>query len=604
MDLRSITLGAIWSERETTFRLYAPQAKEVTVNLYMQGLGGEVYASHPMQKDGLDLWFCRVSGNLDGTYYTYAVDGVEVIDPYAKSAGANGKRGLIFDLTSTDPVGWASDRFTPKLPIIWEVHVRDFSSDPAMKLPDAGTYGAFRTGVKTEEGRSALVDYIKELGITYVHLLPVMDYASVDEIERKGYNWGYDPASYFYPEGSYASDPFNGKTRVKEFKQLVKTLHENGIGVVLDVVYNHVYKVETSSIGQIAPHVYFRMDGEKYRNGSGCGNETASERAMMRKVMIDSVLYWVREYHVDGFRFDLMGLHDVQTMNLIREELNALPGGKHILMYGEPWYAAKPVGICPSDLTHAHLLDAGIGLFNPELRDGLRGSHFGGCSKGYIQGEYACLRRVKAWISGGTTATEFGGGFRIRPSQQIAYVASHDNYTLYDQLKASTKGKIDYEQAHRLAAFILLSCLGTPFFQAGEEFLHTKGGDGNSYNAGDKVNHLSWKRRDKYADVVDYYRGLIALRKRNHAFEHPNTAEFAWISCDNDWAAAYRIGNFYYCFNNTDGVAHIVLPAKAIQYADEKSTDLHKEVDGVVEVPARGVFLAEGIDVGTIDGSR
>lgn len=594
--MKKQALGAVWSKEKTTFRVFAPSASEVTLRIYERGEDSPAVLTVPMERE--DVFFhATLQGDFDGKYYTYEVNGEEVVDPYAKSAGVNGKRGFIFDPATTNPEGWENDCFEPKMPIIWEVHVRDFSSDYSLSVQNKGKYAAFQTGVKTPAGRTALIDYLKELGVTYVHLLPVMDMKSVDEKNPDDYNWGYDPASYFYPEGSYSLNPYDGRMRVKELKTLIKTLHENGIGVILDAVYNHVYKVETSNLQLLAPNCYFRMDGEKFRNGSGCGNETASERTPMRNLMLDSTRYWVEEYHVDGFRFDLMGLHDVQTMNRIRESIDALPGGKDVLMYGEPWYCECPRGIFPADLSHIHLLNDRIAIFNPELRDGIRGAHFGNSRPGYLQGNMESLRKIKAWIAGGTCINEFGGGFRIKPSQQIAYCASHDDYTLFDQLMNTTWPGFDGVRAHKMSAFILLSCLGIPFFQAGEEFLRTKGGWKNSYNAGDRVNHLDWKRRDYFDGVVRYYRGLIAIRKSNKAFLSPNCADFAWIPSSNPDAAAYAIGDYIYCFNNSEAETKIDLSkyGKLLWLADIDRTDLSEETEGSVIVPAHNVFLAKMI---------
>lgn len=588
------TLGAIWTKERTSFRVFAPQAKETLVNLYRYGEDESPFRVIPMTRDGSFL-SATVEGDLDGVYYTYTVDGRETVDPYAKSAGINGKRGFIFDPKTTDPEGWENDKFEKKMPIIWEVHVRDFSSK--LSIRESGKYLGFKTGVKTPEGRTALVDYLKELGVTYVHLLPVMDFGSVDERTMEEYNWGYDPASYFYPEGSYAMNPYDGRSRVKELKTLIQTLHENGIGVILDVVYNHVYEVETSSLQICAPDYYFRMDGEKYANGSGCGNETASERTMMRQLMIDSTEYWAREYHVDGFRFDLMGLHDVQTMNRIRANLDKLPNGKDLIMYGEPWYCFAPQGVFPSDMHHANLLDDRIAIFNPELRDGIRGSNFHQKDLGYVQGNVASINRIKTWIAGGDCGFDYNATLKIKPSQQISYAASHDDYTLFDQIMATTNPGFDGVKAHKFAAFILLSSLGTPFFQAGEEFLRTKNGNKNSYKSGDKDNGLDWSRRDLYDQCVQYYRGLIAIRKQNEEFLSPNCADFKWIPCSNDGAAAYSIGDYVYCFNNTNREAVISTESygKMIQLADFDRTDLSKACEGKITVPAYNVFLAKKV---------
>lgn len=594
MGIQEVTLGAIWQKNETVFKVFAPEAKEVIVNLYESGDSGEAFKSCAMERAG-DIFYLRLAGDFDGIYYTYTVDGRETIDPYAKSAGVNGKRGFIFDPETTDPEDWDNDSFARKAPIIWEVHVRDFSSDPAIHAENAGTFAAFQAGKKTPGGKSCLIDYLKELGVTYVHLLPIMDFGSVDETSGKGYNWGYDPVSYFYPEGSYSTNPYDGRVRVAECKAMIKRLHDNGIGVILDVVYNHTYHLDDSPLQICAPDYYYRKDGERYRNGSGCGNETASEHTMMRKLMLDSVMYWAMEYHVDGFRFDLMGLHDIPTMNRIRRALDTLPNGSSILMYGEPWYCERPLSIFPSDLYHAHLINDRIGIFNPELRDGLRGPHYGGPMRGYVQGDVGRIGQIRAWLAGGMHAADFRAPFLIKPSQQIAYASSHDDYTLYDQIQATTWAGFDAARAHKMTAFILLSALGTPFFSGGEEFLRTKNGNSNSYNAGDEVNHLDWTRREEFDDIVRYYAGLIAIRKANPMFENPNCADFDWIECDNSAAAAYSVGDYVYCFNNSETPVSFDPVCALEQLADIRSTDLHLPVCGRVTVAPHDVFLGKKI---------
>lgn len=593
-------LGAAWKIDETEFSVFAPDAKQVFVKVYKQNVRTPLLKEE-MTKVQDGVWSAVIRGNLDGKFYLYEIDSRETVDPYALGTNANAEKGVILDLRRTDPPGWGNDSFTPRPPIVWEVHVRDFSSDPYLAQPDAGKYRAFRRGVRTPNGYSALVDHIAELGVSYIHLLPVMDFAIPDENNGNEYNWGYDPVMYFSPEGSYSSDPNDAVVRIRELKELIMTLHSAGLGVILDVVYNHTYSVTDNPLEKCAPGYYYRHDGNgRLCDGSGCGNETASEKKMFRRLMIDSVIYWAKEYHVDGFRFDLMGLHDVETMNEIRQALDeAFPDGhgKNILMYGEPWYYRPPYGIEGADVKHVKELSERIAIFNGFARDGIRGRHYGGLKRGFVEGSFSSLEKAMSGILGGTKGID-GDQDSIEvlsPCQQILYCACHDDYTLFDHISAVTKDGFDVERAQRMAAFMLFSGLGIPFIQAGEEFLRTKHMDGNSYRSPDSINMLDWKRREEFAGTVEYYRGLIAIRRNNHVFDDLSVApeKVNRRFSSRRGTAVYSIGNNIYCINNTHRPLTLYL-SEAVQVL----ADIHRAdpaglymAEGKIMVEAHGVLL-------------
>ena len=587
-------LGATYTPIFTLFAVYAPEKEEIELRLYESDASPAPYFAVAMHRTEEGYFYARVDGDLDGVYYTYLVDGTETFDPYAKTGGINLQKGMVVDLCKTNPDGWAEDKFLPKPPIVWETHVRDFSCDEYLSIEDKGKFSAFRTGVTTKKGKPALLDYLKYLGVTYVQLLPVMDYATVDENTCHGYNWGYDPVSYFALEGSYSSNPYDGRVRIKEFKTLVKTLHDNGIGVIMDVVYNHTYSTEKNPLGILAEEEYFRHDAEgKLCNGSGCGNETKSENPAFRQLMIDSVCYFAKEYHIDGFRFDLMGLHDVDTMNAIREGLDNLfedGRGKDILTYGEPWYCFPPYGVAGADKAHVSLLSDRIGMFNDDFRNATRGGSYGKPTRGFIQGNNACMGGVLGGLQGGENI-----GLK-NPIQNILYCACHDDYTLFDQLCLTTADWENKARMHRISAFLMLSGIGVPFFQAGEEFLRTKEGHGNTYNAGDELNALYWQRAESQWETVEYYKGLMELRLSNPLFADLQKAKEAFtLLYSPQGVLAYQIGDTVYAINQTDKNAFIVMPkVKLSQVCDMDvcGKDLGESKGGFV-VNAWGVYAGK-----------
>ena len=534
-------LGAIWAPERTTFRVWAPTADAVSVCLY--GNGGETgmdprLDTVPMTADVNGTWVAAVEGDLNGTYYTYAVthgdDTVEACDPYARTTGVNGRRAMVLDLDSTAPVDWDRD----KIPhtsgsindaVIYELHVRDLSSDPSSGIDQTGKFlGLLQEGTVNAAGQSTGLDHIKKLGITHLHLLPSYDYASVDETDPDAaFNWGYDPVNYNVPEGSYSTDPYHGEVRVKEFKQMVKGLHDHGIGVILDVVYNHVYSAGDFCFNNIVPGYFSRISQEGvYSNGSICGNDTASARSMVRKYIADSVKYWADEYHLDGFRFDLLGLIDVQTVNEVIEEVHKTH--PHVIFYAEGWNMGTEV--TKEDVVLATQANSretpGMAYFSDMIRDAVRGSNSNASKTGFAAGAGGFASNVKDSFLGAPT-------WGKNPSQVVNYVSCHDGLSLFDRLTMSTADRTaeDRVRMNNLAAAIVMMSQGTPFFQAGEEMLRSKplpegGYDHNSYKSPDSINSIKWDTLSDpvVQDVVDYYAGLIEFR-RSHSALRMTTAE-------------------------------------------------------------------------------
>ncbi len=527
-------LGATWSKESTTFRVWAPTADEVYLNLYESGTSSKSdrIDKLAMTADVQGTWVITVEGDLNGTYYTYTavIDGVsnEACDPYARTTGVNGKRAMVIDLDSTDPEGWDEDT-NPHAgesindAIIYELQIRDLSTDDSSGIENVGKYLSLtETGTTTEGGISTGLDYLVDLGITHLHLMPVYDFGSVDETYTYAnlYNWGYDPVNYNVPEGSYSTDPYNGEVRVSEFKEMVLALHQNGISVVMDVVYNHVYSASDFCINKLVPGYFSRINADgTYSNGSGCGNDTATERSMVRKYIVDSILYWVEEYHIDGFRFDLVGLMDVDTINEIVETVHAQY--PDVIFYGEGWTLSTDV--TKDDVVLAtqenSALTPGFAYFNDTIRDSLKGNVFNETDTGYVSGAAA---KVTDIINGFLATTSWCSS----PSQTVNYASCHDNNTLFDRLQNSRSDASfsDLVKMNNLAAAIYLTAEGVPFIMSGEEMLRSKvNEDGtfnsNSYNAGDEVNALVWSNleQEEYQQVYQYYKGLIAFRKAHAA---------------------------------------------------------------------------------------
>ena len=530
-------LGATITGDGTVFKVWAPTASAVVLNLFEAGDGCDAYDTVAMTRAEKGVWTAEVPCG-HGTYYTYtvttALGAQEAVDPYARAVGVNGDRGMVIDLAQTDPEGFRDGEGFTALDsygdaVIWEVHVRDFSNaNAASQYP--GKYLAFtETGLTNAAGQPVGVDYLKALGITHVHLQPVYDFATVDE--RGGgptFNWGYDPKNYNAPEGSYATDPYHGEVRVREFKQMVQALHEAGIGVVMDVVYNHTYSAD-SNLNRIVPYYYYRYsyDGTP-SNGSGCGNETASNRAMFRKYMVDSVRYWAEEYRLDGFRFDLMALHDVTTMQAVEAAVHAV--NPKALIYGEGWtggtsalrdnFQASQANIRQIKASEGAI--GAIAVFNDAIRDGLKGSVFDRKDSGYANGNPSKgnARKVIFGIQGGVKMSSTP--WYVNDAMVINYTSSHDNNTLWDKLLATNPdaAKEDLLAMNRICGAVVLLSRGTPFFLAGEEMLRSKDGDSNSYASSDEINNLNWEVLTDGSDearMAAYYAGLIALRRDRFA---------------------------------------------------------------------------------------
>ena len=524
-------LGPDYTPGGTCLRLWAPTAEAVTVTLYHKGDGGAVLGTEPLVRGAHGVWSIWLPGEQHGRYYTFAVtvDGItrETGDPYARAAGVNGVRSMIVDLARTAPSGWERD-VRPNIPpaqrAVWEVSVRDFSQDAASGVRPAwrGKYMAFTQQGTTLHGdgiHPTCLNYLKRLGVKYVQLMPIFDFGSVDEAKPllRQYNWGYDPTNFNVPEGSYSTDPTRGEVRIRECREMIAALHAAGIGVVMDVVYNHTYRTE-NPLNSTVPYYFFRQNPDgSFSNGSGCGNEFASERPMARRYLIDSILYWAKEYHIDGFRFDLMGLYDAESINAVRAALDSLPGGRDILLYGEPWQGgASQLHRYEANKANLAMLNERVGIFCDDTRDAIKGGCFDAREPGYVEGKPGSF-----WDIGGAVAA-WCRSDRLpphAPSQIVSYVSAHDNFTLWDKLLCVRYEKPEFTARdtvalaqNRLAAGIYLTSFGLPFMQAGEEFARTKKGVGNSYRSSPALNRLDWNRAEQYHALVDYYRGLLALR--------------------------------------------------------------------------------------------
>ena len=528
-------LGALWAPAATRFALWAPTARQVCLSLYAEGTGGGPLLTVDLARGGRGVWEAVVEGDLDGRYHDFAVTDCEGVtrrtaDPWARACGRDGARSMVIDLRRTDPAGWAEDAPPARGPedIIWEVHVKDFSHDARSGVPAAlrGKFKALTLTGTTLDGdgiHPTCLDYLKRLGVNYVQLMPVFDYGSVPEDDPEAFNWGYDPVNYNVPEGSYATDPDDGAVRIRELKEAVQALHKNGFRVIMDVVYNHTYHLD-SWLWRTEPWYFYRQnpDGSP-ADGSGCGNDLASERSMCARYILESVLYWAQEYHMDGFRFDLMALLDTQLMERIRAELDRAYGKGEKLVFGEPWSAhSSPMhrGAKPAGKRALPTLDENIGAFCDATRDLAKGHILHAERPGFVNGGSARLADLRAAVTGWAGAP--GGRFAARAaSQTINYLSSHDDWTLWDKLVLTMDPARQFDtptpavlRANRLAAAFCFGCQGRWFMLAGEEFGRTKQGLQNSFNASAALNQLDWARAwtGPWRDLADYYRGLIALR--------------------------------------------------------------------------------------------
>ncbi|MBR4363839.1 MAG: type I pullulanase [Prevotella sp.] len=518
-----------YSSAKTVFSLFAPDDAKVTLRLYRQPLGGKPTKTVRMQRVSHELWQAEVKGDLLGQFYTFDIGRGETPGVFAKAVGTNGQRGAIVQMSATNPNKWDADKrpITRSFAdlVIYELHHRDFS----IAREDAKNKGKFLA--LTEPWA---ISHLRTLGVNAVHILPSYDFGSVDEtrLDTPQYNWGYDPVNYNVPEGSYSTDPTQPDVRIREFKQMVQALHKAGISVILDVVYNHTFDIDHSNFQRTYPDYYYRKNADgSYSNGSGCGNETASERPMMRKFMIESVKYWINEYHIDGFRFDLMGVHDIQTMNEIRKAVDEIDPS--IFIYGEGWSAGSCALPYEQLAAKAHVPQMpGIAAFSDEIRDALRGPFSDDTKGGFLAGVPDCEESVKFGIAGAIAHPQIDmkkvnysqQPWALEPTQMISYVSCHDDMCLVDRLRASVPGITQDEliRLDLLAQTAVFTSQGVPFMLCGEELLRDKKGVHNSYNSPDDINHIDWTNKMHYPMVFDYYQQLIALRKSHPAFRLGN----------------------------------------------------------------------------------
>lgn len=531
------SLGAKVDERGTVIRLWSPIAESVDLRLYDNGSTGEAETIIPMELCDRGVWEYAVNENLSGKYYDFAlkIKGKTRIstDPYAKACGVNGKRSMIIDLNTTNPNGWAEDKAPAKgaEDIIYELHVKEFSYDKNAGFPEnvRGKYKAFtvdNTTLRNEGKLPTGLNYIKELGVSHIQLLPVYDFASVDETGGEdSFNWGYDPLNYNVPEGSYASDAARGEVRIREFKEMIQAIHSKGLRVIMDVVYNHTFSLD-NALQNSMPYYHYRLDAKgELSDGSACGNDIASEMPMTEKYIIDSVLYWCEEYHIDGFRFDLMGLLTVDLMNKVQKALDETYGRGEKLIYGEPWTAAKTYmekGAKGAVKDNVKLLDENIGIFSDDIRDSIKGHVFYDEVAGFVNGNLKQTDKIEEGL------TSFG----LSPNHIISYVSCHDNHTLWDKLTITTGDEAERIKQNKLAAAIYMSCQGRVFIYSGEEYLRTKNGEHNTFNMPIGLNKMDWELTEKNKDVVSFYKELIGLRKEMTGL------------CDKSYAARDNITTF------------------------------------------------------------
>ena len=626
-------LGASYSKKATTFKVWSPNAASVRVNIFEHGSDNEGDAGSIMSRAmSLDkttgVWSVTINGDLLNKYYTYSVTHGKTTkgtaDVYAKACGVNGQRSMVVDLSTTNPDGWENDKHVlvqnQTDASVWEISVADFSSSESSGVSEAnrGKYLAFTEEGTTVNGvqgaSSTCVDYLKKLGVKYVQIMPFYDFGSVDESKNimDQYNWGYDPVNYNCPEGSYSTNPKKGEVRIKECKQMIQALHNAGIGVIMDVVYNHTYTSD-SWLQRTVPNYYYRMNNDgTFSNGSGCSNDTASEHLMFRKYMIDSVTYWASEYHIDGFRFDLMGLHDVTTMNSIRTALDNLyadGSGSQILMYGEAWDMATNCdeGTVLASQKNLKQLSDRIGAFDDTIRDAIKGST-GGTDGAFVQ-EGSRRANLKTGIAGQSDTTT---GWANVPSQCVTYASCHDNLCLYDKLVGSVYGadgkyRKRYEDLvamNKLSAAIVITSQGIPFSLGGEEFCRSKDGDENSYASSRKENMLDWENVDLYSDVIEYYRGLYKIRDAFAAFSDSTAAtanSLTYLSDVPKGVMGYTINNtergkwsqMCVIFNGSDSAQNVTVKGDWVVLADNKTAGLRniKNVTNSVKVEAHSAVI-------------
>ncbi|MES9701284.1 type I pullulanase [Bacillus sp. JJ927] len=611
-------LGNVHTPQHTKFRVWAPTASEaklVTYKKWSDKVGTEIN----MQQGEKGTWTAELKGNQKGLFYTYKVKigdkWTEAVDPYVRAASVNGDKGAVVDLEETNPKKWKANKKpkfkNPEDAIIYELHVRDLSIQPESGIKQKGKYlGVTEKGTKGPEGVKTGLDHMKDLGVTHVQFLPIFDYASVNEetLNEPQYNWGYDPKNFNVPEGSYSTNPYEPTVRITELKQMIQTLHDNNLRVVMDVVYNHMYNAAESNFHKLVPGYYYRYNEDgTLANGTGVGNDTASERKMMRKFMVDSVTYWAKEYNLDGFRFDLMGIHDYETMNEIRKGVNQIDPS--IILHGEGWDLNTPLAAqLKANQKNAEKMK-GIAHFNDNIRDGLKGSVFEDKDNGFVNGNQNMEDRIKKGITAGIDYDTNSSTYQD-PEQVLTYVEAHDNHTLWDKLELTNPGESEEvrKQMHKLSSSILLTSQGIPFLHAGQEFMRTKYGDHNSYKSPDSINQMDWLRRAAFNNEVDYMKGLIDLRKKYSAFRMTSAEQIkkqvSFIDAPKN-VVAYAIdgkgnGNkseyFMVAHNANREAMDITLPSKGpwkvlVDGKQAGSRTLYVVHDNKIKVPALSSFV-------------
>jgi pullulanase len=588
-------LGVTYTKDKTVIKLWSPMAEAVKLKIYKNSLGDDLIEEHECKDTDSGVWEIELKGDYKDKYYTFQAKfnnkwNQENADPYAKAVGVNGKRGMIIDLQETNPNGWDKDQSpafeSPTDAIIYELHIRDLSTHVSAGIKNKGKYLAFtEEGTKNKAGLSTGIDHISELGVTHVHLLPCFDFRSIDEskLEENKFNWGYDPQNYNVPEGSYSTNPEDGKVRIREFKQIVQALHKKGIGVVMDVVYNHTGFTSESNFDQLVPGYYYRQwDDAKYSNASACGNETASDRVMVRNFIVESVKYWAKEYHVDGFRFDLMAIHDIETMNQVAAKLKEIDPS--IIVYGEGWTAGdSPLPEEQRALKmHAYKLKD-IAVFSDDIRDGIKGNVFDEASTGFVNGSTEMDETIKIGVvaSGEHPQVDYSKGYYAKkayttnPASIVNYVSCHDNNTLYDKLKISQPkaSEEDLIKMHKLANTIVFTSQGMAFLHAGVELKRTKGGEHNSFDKPDSINQINWDWKTENLELFNYYKELVRFRKAHPAFRMQTNEEIQkhieFFNTKTEQLVAYQIkenangdewGNILVIYNGSKNKKEFELP--------------------------------------------
>ncbi|MBJ8108266.1 type I pullulanase [Bacillus cereus group sp. N6] len=604
-------LGNIYTPQHTKFRVWAPTASEaklVTYKKWNDKIGTEIN----MQQSEKGTWKAELTGNQKGLFYTYKVKigdrWTEAVDPYVRAASVNGDKGAVVDLEETTPEKWKTNKKpkfkNPEDAIIYELHVRDLSIQPESGIKHKGKYlGVTEKGTRGPKDVKTGLDHMKDLGVTHVQLLPIFDYASVNEenLNEPQYNWGYDPKNFNVPEGSYSTNPYEPTVRITELKQMIQTLHDNNLRVVMDVVYNHMYNAAESNFHKLVPGYYYRYNEDgTFANGTGVGNDTASERKMMRKFMVDSVTYWAKEYNLDGFRFDLMGIHDYETMNEIRKAVNQIDPS--IILYGEGWDLNTPLAAELKANQKNAVKMKGIAHFNDNIRDGLKGSVFEEKENGFVNGKDNMEDRIKKGITAGIDY-DINSSTYQDPEQVLTYVEAHDNHTLWDKLELTNPGDSEEvrKQMHKLSSSILLTSQGIPFLHAGQEFMRTKYGDHNSYKSPDSINQMDWLRRAAFNNEVEYMKGLIELRKKYSAFRMTSPEQIkkhiAFMDTPKNVVAYSIKGNgnkneyFMVTHNANKEAVDITLPSKGpwkvlVDGKQAGSKTLYVVHDNKIKVPA------------------